>query len=73
MFNVTTVRQGTRSTLATGGHNLAYRPLHQHDDSVRARRDHLLSGPFQQRFDAGAGTRAGVAATPDEVDKEATD
>ncbi|MFD2764334.1 hypothetical protein [Micromonospora eburnea] len=72
MFNVITVRQGTRSTL-TGSHNLAYRALHQHDDSVLARREHPLSGPFQRRFRAGAGTRTGVTATADEADEEVTD
>ncbi|MEU2616003.1 hypothetical protein ABZ570_31190 [Micromonospora sp. NPDC007271] len=74
MFKLTTAWQGGRAALCAGSHNLTYRPLHQHDDTVLGRRDHLLNGPFQQRFAAGAGLpRAGVAATADEVDEEATD
>lgn len=75
MFKLTTVRQGTRSTLCAGIHNPTYRPLRWHDDTVPVR-DHLLSGPLQQLFAAGAGRprepRAIVTATSEQGGEEAT-
>ncbi|MEU8260488.1 hypothetical protein AB0C02_07690 [Micromonospora sp. NPDC048999] len=52
MIKLSSVWQGGRTTRYAGSHNLSYRSPHQHDDRVLTRRDHLLSGPPQQRFDA---------------------
>ncbi|MFF8288949.1 phosphatidylserine/phosphatidylglycerophosphate/cardiolipin synthase family protein [Streptomyces sp. NPDC016309] len=73
------VRQGARSTLYVGSHNLTYRALRQNDENILALRDHALGGPFQQRFESHYRTclpwkpRPNVTTTTNAADHEDTD
>ncbi|MEV0430622.1 phosphatidylserine/phosphatidylglycerophosphate/cardiolipin synthase family protein [Micromonospora sp. NPDC050495] len=72
------IRQGSRSTLYVGSHNLTYRALRQNDENILALRNHPLATPFQQRFELHYSTclqwhpPAGVAGTVSDTDQEAT-
>ncbi|MEU5720801.1 hypothetical protein [Micromonospora sp. NPDC047738] len=74
-----TIRQGSESTLHTASHNLPYRALRHHEENLLSLRNHLLSTPFQRRFDSHHreslrhDPQTGVAATSDETDDEVAD
>jgi hypothetical protein len=73
------LRRGSEPTRCASGHNVTYRGLRLTDEHLLSLRNHLLSTPFQQRFDSPHRTcppyqpEAGTTATSAEVADEVTD